>query len=566
MKQKSLLIWVLVVLFVVAGLAFPAFAQYTLLLEATDAGGNVKTQFAKGEDVFLRINLNNAEGVAGCAFTLNYPATVLSPPATNSDGLPVHSSDITSAFPFTQNSTPTHRENSAEAGKIYFAGAEIDTNDGGAKDGAGATTLFTVKLKVKQNAALGRFSLELTQTELFNPAAGYGTDANSNGVYDAGDTKGKVPVLVGALANSDSGFGGDLSDDFPVLLGDQTESLAILQLAAKAAIADELVLDFGPAYGLYQYDQAGGWKQWNTVGLSQMVTLDLNGNGTDELVAAFPGYGLYKKDAANDWQSINEVEPDKMIAADIDADAKDELVSGFAGYGLYYYDDPGGWSAKINDVIPDAMVRYSEGVVCDFGAAYGLWSYNISDGWVPLNTEDPDQIVAADIDGDGKDELVVSFVGWGLYIYEPASGTWQEPPINTVMPDQIIAMDIDRDSNDELVISFPGYGLYTYEPEHGAWDRINTEIPEAMIRQGNRIAVDFGATYGLWVWSQEGGWQLRNEADPGQIVAVDIDNDGVEKLVVSFPGYGLWYFDETNGWQLLNGVVPEDMKLINFYP
>jgi len=134
------------------------------------------------------------------------------------------------------------------------------------------------------------------------------------------------------------------------------------------------------------------------------------------------------------------------------------------------------------------------------------------------------------------------------------------------MPDQIIAVDIDGDDNDELVASFPGYGLYTYEPEDGTWDRINTEIPEGMIRQGNGVAVDFGAAYGLWVWSQGGGWQPRNTADPGQMVAVDIDKDGIEELVVAFSGYGLYYFDEADGWQGLNAVVPEDMKPINFYP
>ena len=161
---------------------------------------------------------------------------------------------------------------------------------------------------------------------------------------------------------------------------------------------------------------------------------------------------------------------------------------------------------------------------------------------------------------------MVSFDGWGLYIYEPASGTWQQPPINTVMPDQIIAVDIDRDGNDELVVSFPGYGLYTYEPEDGTWDRINTEITESMIQQGNGIAADYGGTYGLWVWTREGGWQPRNTADPGQMVAVDIDKDGIEELVVAFSGYGLYYHDEVDGWHFLNDVVPEDMKPINFYP
>ena len=330
------------------------------------------------------------------------------------------------------------------------------------------------------------------------------------------------------------------------------------------AVADELALDFGPAYGLHQYDQAGGWKQWNTFSPSQMATVDFNGDGTDELVADFPDYGLYKKDTANDWQPINTVNPDKMIVADIDGDGKDELLAGFAGYGLYYYDDPGGWSPPINTVIPDAMFRYSDGVLCDYGVVYGLWSYNTSQGWVPLNTEDPDQIVAADIDGDGKDELVVSFAGWGLYVYAPADKTWD--PINTVLPDQIVAVEFDGDGRDELVVSFVDYGLYTYEPEGRIWDPINTVIPEAMIRQGNAVAVDFGATYGLWVWSREGGWQQRNTVDPGQMTAVDIDNDGVEELVVSFPGYGLWYYHETNGWQFLNAVIPEDMKPINFYP
>jgi hypothetical protein len=560
MKLKSRLMGVLIFLCIVVGMAFPTFAQL-LTLEAKDGGGNVKTQFARGEDLYLHINLTNAAGVAGCAFTLNYPANLLTPPVTNADGLPVNSSDITSAFPFTQNSTPTHRENSVEGGKIYFAGVEIDTTDGGAKYGAGPITLFTVKLQVKANAAVGNFSLELTQTELFNPAAGYGQDNNSNGVYDAGDTKGKVPVLVGALDNGNPNFGGDLSDDFPILLGDQTQALATLQLVANditGAVADELVLNYGVAYGLWHYDQTGGYKQWNTVNPSQMVTVDLNGDGTDELVAAFPGYGLYTYDSTNGWQlintlipefmgagrnnriacdygaayglwlwdlavgwrQINSVDPEKMIVADIDGDGDDELVAGFSGYGLYSYDVPGVWT-QINAVIPDAMVRYSNGVVCDFGATGGLSSYSKSEGWVQFNAADPDKIVAVDIDNDGQDELVVSSAGWGLYTYEPVGSIWVQ---------------------------------------------INTVIPENMIRQGNGIAVDFGATYGLWYWDASGGWVERNTVDPGQMTVVDIDNDGVEELVVSFSGYGLYYHDETNGWQLLNTVLPVGMKPINFYP
>jgi hypothetical protein len=126
-------------------------------------------------------------------------------------------------------------------------------------------------------------------------------------------------------------------------------------------------------------------------------------------------------------------------------------------------------------------------------------------------------------------------------------------------------VDIDNGGPDELVASFAGYGLY-WRYETGPWTPINTVIPEDMIRLNNGIACDFGAAYGLWNWSQGGGWVQRNTVDPGQMTAVDIDNDAVEELVVSFSGYGLYYFDETDGWQLLNDVVPDDMKPINFYP
>jgi Na+-transporting NADH:ubiquinone oxidoreductase subunit NqrC len=129
----------------------------------------------------------------------------------------------------------------------------------------------------------------------------------------------------------------------------------------------------------------------------------------------------------------------------------------------------------------------------------------------------------------------------------------------------MVAVDIDKDSVEELVVSFSGYGLWYYHLTSG-WTRINTVVPDAMIRQGNGLACDYGALYGLWYYDSTGGWQRRNVVDPGQMVAVDIDKDSVEELVVSFSGYGLWYYHLTNGWQRINTVVPVDMKPLNFYP
>lgn len=69
-----------------------------------------------------------------------------------------------------------------------------------------------------------------------------------------------------------------------------------------------------------------------------------------------------------------------MIAADLDWwTREDELIAGFIGYGLYYYDDDA-WT-QINTVVPENLVHHSDKLVCDFGAAYGLWFYGTSGGF-----------------------------------------------------------------------------------------------------------------------------------------------------------------------------------------
>jgi hypothetical protein len=283
---------------------------------------------------------------------------------------------------------------------------------------------------------------------------------------------------------------------------------------------DELILDFGPAHGLWHYDRTRGFDQWNTVSPSQMVVVDLNGDGMDELVAAFRGdglysyvptdgrrqinteipedmirygdgiacdfgaaYGLWIWSESGGWRRINDVEADKMIAADIDGDGEDELIVSFTGYGLYFCDDPGVWT-QINTVIPENMIRLNNGIVCDFGATHGLWIWTQAGGWEQWNPADPDKVLAVDIDHDGEDELVASFAGYGLY----------------------------------------------RRNETGFWTLMNTVIPENMIRLNNGIGCDFGAANGLWTWTQGGGWHQWNTVDPAQMTVVDIDNDGVEAM------------------------------------
>ncbi len=163
------------------------------------------SEYLPGYDLYLNINLAaGSDGIAGCAFTLTYPSDLLTAPLTNPSNLPdsASSPDITSIFPFMIAGKYSRCENSSE-GKIMFAGAEI-TAKGCSKAHTEDVTLFTVKFKVK-NYADGDIKFELMQTQLINSDAGWNGDG--------------VPVLVGAIPDDDPNFGGDLSDDFPVLMG-----------------------------------------------------------------------------------------------------------------------------------------------------------------------------------------------------------------------------------------------------------------------------------------------------------------------------------------------------------
>jgi len=365
---------------------------------------------------------------------------------------------------------------------------------------------------------------------------------------------------LNALINPSSGwvlnFARDINDKGQIVGYGEKSGLKrgfVLDPAALGSVKDELICDFGTSYGLWHYDQATGWAQLNTV------------------------------------------DPGQVIAVDIDNDGQDELAVTFSGHGLYIYDPTNGWS-RINTVVPDAMLRLGKSLAVDYGSSYGLWRYDLASGWTRLNAVDPGLMVAVDLDNDRAEELVVSFAGYGLYIYD--NNTWNQintavPEAmirlnngiacdygtsyglwywtlaggwgqwNSVDPDKLLAVDVDNDGTDELVASLAGYGLY-WRDETGVSTQIKTVIPENMIRLNNGIACDYGTAYGIWNWSQGDGWVQRTTVDPGQMTAVDLDKDGVEELVVSFPGYGLYYDDETNGWELLNAVVPDDIKPINF--
>jgi hypothetical protein len=536
MKQKRLLIAVLIVLCVVVAMASPVFAQHTLSLVAKDAVGTEKTQFARGEYFYLNINLNNAEGVAGCAFTLNYPTSVLEPPATDGDGLPVNSSDITSVFPFTQNSTPTHRENSSEAGKIYFAAAEIDPTDGGAKYSSGQITLFTVKLKVKESATTGNFNLTLTQTELFNPAAGYGTDANSNGVYDAGDTKGKVPVLVGALANTDANFGGDLSDDFPILLGDQTQALATLQLAANdvafAAASAGITNPNSPLSGIQKVIYTGtgtyaGYGRYYQVMGTEVV------DSVNCLKVNIKGHGNNSNpDADTEWYTVWLAQDTSGVVWVLQHAVSGGAPTTLGKAGAVVWAPATFTVGQRFGEIGDSYREVVEtGVTVNLGTGMGSYTNCVKVKWV-----------------EGTDEDYY-YVASGVGIVKEE---WNDGGNTNGWELQKIISGSTRGS--QLAVNFgTGKGFWNYTGS--SWDMLSAEwIPVEMVSWNGGLAVNFGSGKGFWNYDGLSWVMWSYDWVPVKMRAW---NGG---LATDFgTGKGFWNFDGSSWAMWSADWVPDDM-------
>jgi hypothetical protein len=245
---------------------------------------------------------------------------------------------------------------------------------------------------------------------------------------------------------------------------------------AMIRLGNGVACDFGTAYGLWYWTKTGGWIRWNSADPDKLLALDIDNDGTEELIASFAGYGLYTYEPATmgwvrinatlpdamirlgngvacdfgtayglwywtktgGWIRWNSADPDKLLALDIDNDGTEELIASFAGYGLYTYEPATmGW-VRINATLPDAMIRLGNGVACDFGTAYGLWYWAKTGGWVRWNASDPDKLLAVDIDNDGTDELVASFTGYGLFMRDK-SGAW--PRLNAVIPENMHSTD-----------------------------------------------------------------------------------------------------------------------------
>ena len=300
---------------------------------------------------------------------------------------------------------------------------------------------------------------------------------------------------------------------------------------------DDVVVDFGATYGLWIWSDATTWKQLHALSAKALVTGDLDGNGLQEILIDFgPGYGLWIWSNNSNWVRLHAASPKTMTIGDLDGNGRDDVLIDFGGvYGLWVWKNNSTWeqlharTARMA-VAGDLDRNGQDEAIVDFGVppwwrypfepygSSGVYAWTNNSAWVPIHTLSPAAMITADIDGNGRAEVIFDFgASRGLWIWLNNS-SWVQ--LHSLSPKSMVAADLDGNGQDEIIIDFgPGVGIWVLL-NNSSWIKLHDLSPETMTvgdLDGNGkddVFIDFGNAYGLWLWKNNSIWLRAHSLSP----------------------------------------------------
>ena len=258
-----------------------------------------------------------------------------------------------------------------------------------------------------------------------------------------------------------------------------------------------------------------------------------------------------------------------------------------------------------------SAVGNSPDLIVDFGPS-GAYILDFGVGWSLLHSQSPEQIVTGDLDGNGRDDIIVDF-GPGTGVYKrmnnlawsavhgfspthmavgdfdnnglddvvmnfPGLGVWQV--MNNTAFVQVHGSDasvfavgnVDNVQGDDLVASFPGAGVHR-RMNNTTWVLLNpNDAAQVLIGDFNEtvaagderddIVVVFAGGLGMYLYPDLGSPLLIHGATPAHVAGGDMNRDGRDELVVDFgASAGIWIYNHFVGWSQLHGFTSEDLTL-----
>lgn len=253
---------------------------------------------------------------------------------------------------------------------------------------------------------------------------------------------------------------------------------------------DELIIDFGPGYGIWEYLDNVYWWQVHPLSADSICAGDIDGDRQNEVIIDFgPDYGIWIRnnlqiwfpDVSQAWSQLHNISPESILVTNLDADLRDDLIIDFGpDHGIWIYHNNSTWT-QLHTVSAESITsgdmdnNEQQDLIVDFGSQYGIWIYYNNSVWQQLHTINAEQIITADLDQDAKDDIVIDFGSqYGIWVYYNNS-TWTQ--LHSVSPDSIATGDLNGNGVDELIVDFgPAYGIWVYNDD-GAWWQLHTVSP-----------------------------------------------------------------------------------------
>jgi len=160
-----------------------------------------------------------------------------------------------------------------------------------------------------------------------------------------------------------------------------------------------------------------------------------------------------------------------------------------------------------------------------------------------------------------KEDLVGTWDGQGVYYRNSETAKW----IKLASPaDMIVAGDLDGDSKDDLIGIWPGQGgVFVKYSKTGAWAKLSSTAKHIAAGDMNGDGrVDFlGTWHGQGVFYRDSlSSALVKMASPADLItAGDLDGDGIDDLIGIWPAQGgVWVkYSKTGGWSKLSSTAKD---------
>lgn len=299
-------------------------------------------------------------------------------------------------------------------------------------------------------------------------------------------------------------------------------------------------------------------------------------DGCNDLLVDFGNRGLYQRMNDRSWLKINGGSPIFVTVGDLDGNLQDEVIAKFASGLWARFNNAGPWQKLHGQVIAPAIAFDGDGDGTDelIATLHGRLYLRKSDGrWNIFRSEPTDDLAVGDLDGDGREELIIDSGYQGLWVRRDLGKfgiSWMKLDASDAL--LIATGDLDGNGKDELIADFGGSrGLQARFNNAGTWVKLHSWSAEALVTgdlDGNdqeELIVDFGSR-GLYArYNNVAPWVRLHKQNPISILAIDLDGNSKSEVVASFPGIGLHVRRNNAGaWVRLHSWVEQGMAVGGF--